>query len=408
VLNLSDKIEDESFYRVKTSAKIFDYNMIGAMGYNSIGHYTSLTDEDYMFTMKRMGYTSVWMEVGTCGGTELTDALLSVGYEIGHADADSSLYTYKGYSIEKTDFKLPMGVISADSLTEEDIPDGLTRAQVQQYIFERIFGSDEKLISEYEPSEGSYTETESGFEMEEGEKLIYRIKIEGNQTLYFDCFDKLTNDLSEPIYDSFSVKVNGSTVSSSYPVSKENGVLNLGEYSDETVIVEADVLKDVSCASFGVFGLDTDVLENAVDSVQTIGLTEKKNGLEGSVTTDGAQTVFLSVPYADGFEIRVNGEKVDYREALSGFIAFDLPDGESDIDISFKPSGFTAGLILSISGLAGTAVYAVLRRRKAVRECRAVPLVEKICAWAVLAAGAFAVLAVYVAPTVINILFWKE
>ena len=64
---LADRVEDDDFYRMKTSGKLFDYNMIGAMGYNSIGHYTSLTEEDYMFTMKRMGYTSVWMEVGTCG-----------------------------------------------------------------------------------------------------------------------------------------------------------------------------------------------------------------------------------------------------------------------------------------------------------------------------------------------------
>ena len=57
-------------------------NTLGGIGYNALGHYTSLTDSDYMSAIKKMGYTSYWMEVGNSGGSVLTDALLSVKYSI--------------------------------------------------------------------------------------------------------------------------------------------------------------------------------------------------------------------------------------------------------------------------------------------------------------------------------------
>ena len=407
VLGLSDKIyDDDSFYRVKTRSKMFDYNMIGAMGYNSIGHYTSLTNEDYMFTMKRMGYTSVWMEVGTCGGTELTDALLSIGYEISHDKTDSTVYSAMGYDINRLDVKLGLGVISTGDIPQR-IPDGLTRSQIQQFIYSRMFSSDEKLVSEYEPAEGSYTKDKGMYRLEGGDELIYRIDVKGSQTLYFDCFDKLSNDLTEPIYDSFSVSVNGKTVARTYPFSKENGVLKLGEFNDEKVIVEVETLKDISCASFGVFGLDTDLLEKSCTEAQTLDLTEKKNGLTGSYDSESDKTVFLSVPYTEGFDIRVGGKKVEYREAFSGFIAFDIPSGSGDIDISFRPSGFTAGLILTICGIVSAAAYAAISHIRRKRNADSPAAADRAAEIAVAVMSALVFVAVYVAPTAVNIFMWS-
>lgn len=407
VFDLADRIDDDGFYRVKTSAKIFDYNMIGAMGYNSIGHYTSLTDEDYMFTMKRMGYTSVWMEVGTCGGTELTDALLSIGYEISHEKTDDSIYTFRGYSINPTASSLPLGVISDSAFENADIPAQMTRAEVQQYIFREIFGSSEQLIYEYEPSEGEITHLSGVYTAAEEDQLIYRVSVEGKQTLYFDCFDKLTNDLSEPIYDSFSVYVNGKPISRSYPYSKENGVLKLGEFEDEKVVIEVNALKDVSCASFGVFGLDTELLESKCAEIRSVGLSEKKNGLTGSVETEKASTVFLAVPYEDGFDIKVNGKSVDYREALSGFIAFDLPGGKCDIEITFRPVGLMTGAVLGICGIAATAVYLILRKRIKPKD-ETVRRADKAFMYTAAIAGAAAFLMIYVLPPALNIILWKK
>lgn len=406
VFALADRVDDDDFYRMKTSGKLFDYNMIGAMGYNSIGHYTSLTEEDYMFTMKRMGYTSVWMEVGTCGGTEITDALLCAGYEISHNKQDNTVYSFNGYHINPLHDRLPLGIAAAGDVSAE-IPAGLTRAQTQEYIYRQIFGG-EGAVTEYQPDEGDIMQVkDGGYHCSESATLIYRVKVEGRQTLYFDCFDKLSNDLSEPIYDSFSVKVGGQNVCRSYPYSKENGVLKLGTFEDETAVIEIRCLKDVNCASLGVFGVDLDKLDEACGTAQGIGLQEKKNGLYGEADFDSAQTVFLSVPYNEGFTVKVNGEKIEYRKALSGFMAFDLPAGKCSVDISFKPQGFTAGAALSICGVAATAVYLLLRKKLHPSE-KLVRTADKIGAAAAAALACIVLLAVYIMPIAVNIFMWKR
>ncbi len=110
------------------------------MGYNSLSHYTSLTSRDYMYMMKQLGYSSYWMEVGSYGGTELTDALLSVKYLIekstGSADA---VYSNDTYEIVPTEYYLPLGIVTdADLSGSEELSTG-TRSNVQKKLFEQLF-----------------------------------------------------------------------------------------------------------------------------------------------------------------------------------------------------------------------------------------------------------------------------
>ncbi len=407
VLDLSERIpDDDSFYRVKTSAKIFDYNMIGAMGYNSIGHYTSLTKEDYMFTMKRLGYTSVWMEIGTCGGTVLTDSLLSIGYEIGHDHPMNTVYTYDAYNIYPLTDKLPLGILTDTLPGEEEIPSELTRTQVQQYTAEAMFGSS-GMIRTYEPEEGSLHFSDGIYTIGEGETLIYRVRVGKRQSLYFDCFDRLSNELSEPDYDSFSVAVNGKSICRSYPFSKENGVLDLGTYEDEIAIIEIHALKDVNVPSFGVFGIDRGALEQAVSSARSVGFTEIKNGLKGSCDLDKPSTVLLSVPYDSGYTLYVNGRKQPVSKSMSCFMSFELDAGHSDIELRFVPAGFRAGAVMSVIGVIVTAAFSVylLRRKQAEAEASPAALVSR---YLVAGIAILVFIAVYLLPVVINIMFWEK
>lgn len=407
VFELSDRIADDGFYRVKTSGKIFDYNMIGAMGYNSIGHYTSLTNEDYMFTMKRLGYTSVWMEQGTCGGTELTDALLSVGYEIGSQKPEDTVYSVGSYSIYPLGFRLAPGVLTNSLPQQADIPDGLSRAEIQQYLFDALFGSGDRAVFPYAPDEGSVSFSGGKASVEQGELLIYRIKIGGRQTLYFDCFDRLSNELSEPVFGSFAVRVNGRLVSRSYPYSKENGVLKLGSFEDQTVVVEIAALQDVECASFGVFGLDTALVEEKCSSADTVGFEEISNGLSGSADLGEPSEVLLAVPYDRGFTLTVNGERKPIRRALSCFMSFELPAGHSDIEIKFVPAGLRLGALLSLIGAAGyiAVMLGSLSKSRGSHSDRS-KFIAYVVRYLFAGIGIIVFAVVYLLPMILNTVFW--
>lgn len=408
VLDFSDRIEgDDSFYRVKTSGKIFDYNMIGAMDYNSIGSYTSLNDQDYLFTMKRLGYTSVWMEIGTCGGTELTDAMLSVGYQIDHEPRKDTIYSLDTYFLNKTEYKLPQG-ICLDSLSAgAEIPEELSREEVQRYVSETLFGED--ITEHYEPAEGRLRHSEDGrFSFTENDILVYRIPVKGRKTLYLDCFDRLSTDLGEPVYETFMVQANGSLICSAYPYSKENGVLKLGTFENENVTVQLTVLKNNECRSFGIFSVDLDKLGGDISRAECCDLREIKNGLAGTAEVSVPKTVLLSVPYSEGFTVMVNGRKAEIRKALSGFMAFDIPAGRSEIKLTFCPKGFIAGAAISVVGLGVFIAYCVVKKRR--RET--VPtekqkFVNRVAAYLTAGLGILAFAAVYIVPMALNIILWK-
>ena len=397
---LADKIEDDSFYRVKTSSKLMHYNLIGSLGYPSISHYTSLTSQDYLFTMKRLGYTSVWMEAGSCGGTSFTDALLSIGYEItDSSNTNNSVYSNKSYSINKLPQKAGLGIVTSNDLSDkEEIPAELERSEVQQYIYSSLF-NDNQLVYKYlyeNKSESLNINNEYSFSGTGS--LNYNIYIDGKQTLYFDCFDEMTTNLSEPTYNSFSIYVNGRAIETSYPYNKNNGVLYLGEFENDYVSIQVNLLKSVECSSFGVFGVNEDVLTDALQNAASVNFQRDKGSLYGTYTAQENQTCFLAVPYDSGFTIKVNGEKVDYQKSMSAFISFPLEQGENEIEITYTPNGFTFGLIISIIGLALILLYIKFNSK--------IKISGKLSAYAYYGIGAVGIVVlvlIYLIPVLINI-----
>lgn len=412
IMDLSDRIEDnDGFYRVKTSSKLFEVNLVGSMGYNSLSHYTSLTSRDYMYMMKQLGYSSYWMEVGSYGGTELTDALMSVKYLIekndGITNNADSVYSNGIYEIVPTEYYLPLGIVTDTDLSgSEELSTG-TRSDVQKKLFEQLFGGNgDELITDYEYDSiygiqddsvmsPSFTFNSSS----DFSYMDYEIKVTDKQTLYFDCFDKLSNNLSESINGSFMVTVNGRSIQNDYPSQSSNGLLKLGEFENEEVNVRVTLNKNITnCRSYGVFGLHHDVLQKALEQMNTAGLTDNDGKLSGSVNAKAGQKCVLQIPYQEGLKIKVNGKSVSYSKVFGDLVCFDLQEGENNITVTNVPKGFYAGLALTILGVALTVGYFFIRKKLKFGE-----LLEMAGIVAVIGAGVIVMILVYIAPCILNI-----
>lgn len=401
ITDLADRIDDDSFYRAVTDGKIMDYNMVGALGYPSLSHYTSLTDREYMFTQKRLGYTTVWMEVGSCGGTELTDALYSAGYRIVRGRADDSMYSNGAYSIVRIPYSMGLGMITEAELSEaEEIPSDLTRAEVQEYVFEKLFPNQGELISEYQfdASSTGIKKVNKRYIAGQGAKIKYKFDVKGRQSVYADCFDRLSNDLTEEYFNSFSITVNGISVTGDYPTTTDNGVIKLGEFENQQVEVVLSCKKAVNCYSLGVFGLDLDKLESTVENTESAGFTAEGGKLKASCEVSGEKTCVVSVPYEEGFIVRVNGERTEYSKAISDFIFFKLQDGKNEIEISFVPKGFYPGLMISMAGAALFALYIIFGKKIKLGE-RTEKNVQSVVLFALIAAAGI----VYILPVILNL-----
>ena len=393
---LEGSVEDNGFYRVNMSSKIADANMTGAMGFNSLGHYTSLTDSNYMKAAKQFGLSGYWMEIGNWGGSILSDALLGVKYKISKNGTD--------YVINQTSGALDLGIKSEAKLPVQ-LPDGnrlivlgkyfcdmfaLEGNPVTQYQQEYIKGCEYSKIGKYHNLLVSKSDN----------CIIYNIAVKGEQALYFDCYNGASNALTEPVNNSFDVYVNGECVAFSYPAQNNNGLLELGTYNNENVTVELKLLKDVSCFSFGVFGVDTEQVLAVTQNADDARFTVKRNMITANLNSSHIGEMFLSLPYNDGYKITLNGKKIDYYRCLTGFTQI-TADSPGELKITFTPPSFMLGASLSVIGIALTiALFTLYKKIYLVPD-----LIKKVVFILFVSVSTVFSLAVYILPVLINLLY---
>ena len=410
-LELDGLIEDDDFYRVKMHEKYFDVNLIGAMGYNSITHYTSLNRESTMRALKELGYSSYWMETGSNGGTVFTDALLRHKYTV-RRYVQSAYIETDNLSIIKNDLLFPTAfLISKSGKNQSD--NTLPRWQIQDELFTRLTGKS-GLYQDYkymnltnvsDLSEQSTAKARNDFKIvsQSGNgKITYEIQIVGNKSLYFDCFDEYSNALKEHTNDSISkvsvLKSGRKTTYYSYPTKSKNGVMYLGDFSNCKVVVEVYLQKDVYANSFGVFSVDNDLLKTTVNELIAGDFTVKKDKLSGKIVAKDGDYLFTSFLYDEGYKVKVNGKKAN-AFSLNGFLAIELKSGENIIEVDYFPSGLNFGIAVLFVGLITLALYLIFNKK-----INAFKNFDGVCQIISLCLGAVVILAIYLMPTALCLL----
>ena len=414
-IELEGKIpQDDDFYRVKLSQwpkKYFDANLIGGLGYSTIAHYTSLTSEHYMYAMKRLGYSSYWMEVTGNGGTALTDSVMNIKYYVEKFSArEPVIYRDRNYSIYESDYYLPLGIVTDNDLSQcEELP-AAERMVIQEYFAGKLLNTDNDLMfTKYEHTgeknvRYTYRDGMYYFTPQSNVRtatLSYKLKIADKQSLYFDCFDLVSRNITEHINGSFAIYVNGIKLDLSFPNQDSNGLLYLGTFENESVSIDVDVNNSTYCSSFGIFGLSLDKLEKAISTTKTADLKVDGRKISGTVedAKDG-QWLFLSVPYDSGFSAAVNGHKAEVYRCMTGFMALKLEEGHNDIALSFLPKGLKEGVLLTIGGLVALVLYIIFRKKIEV-VCNRVDGVCRIGVYVLLCG---VLLIVYILPFIISVI----
>ena len=404
---LSNKIEDDEFYRVKTSVKLMDVNMVGALGYNTIGHYTSLTDENYLYLMKTLGYSSYWMEVGTYGGTKFTDALLVNKYTIASGVSTKAYLTTDHYSIYKNSV-LPFGIATPYDLKGEENLEISLRGKMQEHIYQSLFkGEALHNFYDYEAHNIEDNSNEDYFNLKprgSTASLQYHIEVKDSETLYFDCFDEYSNNLVEHINDSFRIKVNNAYKATSYPSQSSNGVIELGTFENTTVNIEVTLLKEINCKSLGVYGIKNNVFDAMINNTKGASLKANGDKIYGSYDNkDGSKYLFVSLPYNEGYKVKINGSSASLIKVFSGFMAIELKEGINNIEITYFAQGMTSGIILTILGALLIAGDMLLKYRFK-KEIPHQDVLERISFIALIVAASILFVALYIFPMLLNIL----
>ncbi|MBQ6848175.1 MAG: YfhO family protein [Clostridia bacterium] len=391
VIALKDHATMDGFYRVNTSRKITDANMTGAAGFNSISHYTSLNDQTFMETTKKLGYSGYWMETGNWGGSILSDALLSVGYTAKRVNGE--------YQLIENPYYLGLGIKANGSIPEK-LPDG-DRLTVLGESFAAMSG-EESPVTKYditEVADCTVKPTENGYCINNIAKvgeITYHLNVGETQTLYFDCYNGFSNRLVEPINESFAVYLNGQSIAERYPTQSLNGLLKLGRFGNTSVDITIKVFKTALCTSFGVFGVNENSVESYTQTAISLNLMTEGGKIKGYANRGD---YFISIPYKDNYKITLNGKKLSYTKALGGFVGLYVPQS-GNLEITFTPKGFYIGLTFSLLGVVLIIAFYIISKKQSSYSCKLSGIVYGIF----LGGFSIAVLLVYIMPIVLNLL----
>ncbi|MGN0436680.1 MAG: YfhO family protein, partial [Wujia sp.] len=73
--------------------------------------------------------------------------------------------------------------------------------------------------------------------------------------------------------------------------------------------------------------------------------------VKGKVYIPEGETLFTSIPYDEGWSIKVDGKKVEYYAIGEAFIGVDMEPGEHTVEFVYIPVGFKLGLLITIISL---------------------------------------------------------
>lgn len=382
-MELSDSIEDDGFFRVKTQEKYFDVNLFSAMGFESLSHYTSLTPETTLTAQRRLGYSGYWMEVNSNGGTAFSDAVLANRYCITKDSSNDSLI------VSPAPFVLPDTLLTdtAPGFLEE-LPAG-SRMEIQQQLAQALFPQSDDLFFLCQP-ETSLPDSGNI----PAEVFFWKVEVDEPVLLYFDCASAPSNNLRETVNDSCQVWVNGQLLSQEYPTQKQNGILFLGSFSQETVDIRVRVTKPIAPESFEVFGLRTNVMEELCETAQGAPLQGSGSRFSLNCNLSEDKTLFVPLSWDPGWQAFVNGEEVPLYRTAGGYLSLALSQGENQIELVYSPPGWKTGLGISLLGLLLTILFLIFWKKRLLRS----PRVMNFFYSAYLVCGGAAVSAVYFFP----------
>ena len=167
------------------------------------------------------------------------------------------------------------------------------------------------------------------------------IEKKGQAFIYVDCRAADSISVTQQS-DSWSVTTHE-------PYIIDAGTLDAGD------IVSVSITSDSACTgNIYVVTMNNDVFEQNMQTLSANGIKVSSftdSSITGSVTAPTDGVIFTSIPYDAGWQVTVDGKRVETFSACDAMVAFDVKSGDHTVKITFFPEGLMVGLIISGASL---------------------------------------------------------
>ncbi len=300
-------------------------------GYPTASVFSSTMNSQVMDMYERLGMRHSKVYYGFDGATALTSAMLNVNYMFGESEKyENPLYTLIGQSgdvfLYQCNARLPFGYVAPVGF-DLDADETKKGFQLQNRMTEGL-GIEGKLFRKADSEESGddvqFTAGEGGF---------YYAVLTASGTGKVDCIGGSTGE------EAFKDLKKGSILYLGYLEKEQTITLTNGDEDDATPKIAADIYR-----------MDTEVLGQALEMLSAQHMENvvwESDHITANLTLEQPGRVICSIPYEDGWTVRINGEKAEGVLFGGCLMAFDLEPGEYTFEMKYVPAGARAGLAVS-------------------------------------------------------------
>lgn len=406
VKRVTDNIQenaDQKFYRIATDFA-YSRTVPSLVSYPGLSTFSSSLERSTMDQFAFMGDLGVNAATQYSNGTPLTDALYGVRYFMSAKDFDpkeieahpdkmyfyrftdrfdlhryftDKVYEDKRYVVYKNPNSFPLAY-GTNSLVR-NIQFGANNAFANQNIILNSMGGHQKAnndtVEYFKPLAFSSIETENVIEekvnKETGEAIYkradsskdaiirYKVTPRTNYTYYFFTPVSLIQN------QDYSVLLNNKWLLNA-KIFTQRQIWQLTDQTEnqETVIEFRFRTDHIDMSNAGVYRADVDQIQQVLENRKKQGLQVTKfsnTHIVGDVSiTDDSNYMMTSIPYSDGWKVKVDGKFVKTEKAWNAFLSFPISKGNHKVEFVFRQKGVILGALLSIVSVA----YLVIQMRR--------------------------------------------
>lgn len=394
VKRVTDKIQenaDEPFYRIATT---FAYSRTtpSLIGYPGLSTFSSNLERSTMNHFAYMGDQAGDEAIEYENGTPLTDALYGIRYYMDIKDITQEekeahpermyftrfasrfdmqrYFTEKVYEDERylvyknpNSFPIAFGVNELVTNLQLDFNNAVKNQNKILNSMEGIEKGQENYVDYFKPLAFSAIETENlvveDVNKEKGTAIYkredstkeaivrYHITPQTDLTYYFFVPASLNSEKE------YSVLLNGKW----FTHSKKGTQRQLWQIADnaagkETVLEFRFKTDKVDLSQAGVYRADVNQIQKVLEKRKAQGLQVEKfsnTHIVGSVDiTDDSKFMMTSIPYSEGWKVKVDGKDVPTSKVWKSFLSFPITSGQHKVEFVFSQKGRFIGTVITI------------------------------------------------------------
>ena len=354
--------EGHKFYR----EEVVDPIMLDENTYNnmrSVGTFCSTVRGSMIDTMASLGFYTAANEYIYMGATPFSNDLLGVRYiyvrdgvYFPWSENMKPVYTTEGLTVYENESAFPIAFGMNNDVQEQWKFDTTNSAMILNRIAFFGMGVEDDIFTPRLPVFGvvgngcdiTYDAMASniiGYDNATGDELSIRIAFEVDEDgRYF--MNIRGNNLKDVEYTLNEVQ---KTKDRHYTQLFDLGDLKVGDKVDLNLIFSSTFTENGTITIYTSI-LNEDAMAKYRDKVShnQMNITEFKDGyLKGDINIEEGQMIFTTVPYDEGWTVKLDGKKVEPEKVADAFIGIKASAGQHTVEMKYMPPGFLLGVTIS-------------------------------------------------------------